>query len=73
MNTNKDENYSKGMWIAGIVLAVVCISFDICALTGVIGGENDFLKQSAYFSLPLCLFVLYKCIMGLKKKIQEEG
>ena len=72
MNTNKDENYSKGVWIAGIIMAVGCISFDVCALTGVLGGNTDFLKQSAYISIPLCIYVLIKSIKGLKKKLEEE-
>lgn len=73
MNQKQEENYSKGMWIAGIVLAIICIAVDVCALAGVFGGNGDFMQQTSYFSLPLCLFVLVKCIMGLKKKIQEEG
>lgn len=73
MKQKQEENYSKGMWIAGIVLAIICIAVDVCALAGVFGGSGDFMQQTSYFSLPLCLFVLVKCIMGLKKKIQEEG
>lgn len=73
MNKQSDENYSKGMWIVGIVLAVICMGVDICALAGVFGGNGDFMQQSSYISLPLCAYVLYKCIKGLMKKIKEEG
>lgn len=73
MNQKKEENYSKGMWIAGIVLAVVCIGVDVCAMAGVFGGNGDFMQQTSWISLPLAGYVLFKCIMGLKKKIQEEG
>ena len=73
MNKKQDENYSKGMWIAGIVMAVICIGVDVCSLAGVFGAGGDFMSQTAMCSLPLCLFVLVKCIMGLRKKLQEEG
>lgn len=72
MDKKQDENYSKGVWIAGIVLAVIGIGVDICALAGVFGGNGDFMQQSAWFSLPLACYVLYKCIVGLKKKQEEE-
>ena len=63
-----EGNYSKKVWIITIVLALCSISLDIFFLT----GDNSFMKETVWFSLPIAGYILYKAIIGLKNKIQEE-
>ena len=63
-----EGDYSKKSWIIGIVMAVGCIAMDVWILL----GNDSIMKDSVWMTLPLSAFVLYKCIQGLKKKIDEE-
>lgn len=63
-----DGDYSKKVWIISIIMAIGCIGMDIWILL----GEDSIMKDSVWMTLPLSAYILYKCIMGLKKKIQEE-
>lgn len=63
-----DGDYSKKVWIISIIMAIGCIGMDIWILL----GEDGIMKDSVWMTLPLSVYILYKCIMGLKKKIEEE-
>ena len=63
-----DQDYSKKVWIIGIVMAVGCLLMDLY----IILGDNVIMKDTIWMPMPLSIFVLYKCIQGLIKKIKEE-
>lgn len=63
-----DGDYSKKVWIISIVMAIGCILMDIWILM----GEDSIMKDSVFMTLPLSAYILYKCIQGLKKKLDEE-
>ena len=63
-----DQDYSKRVWIISIVMALGAIAMDISLLL----GEDGIMKDTVWMTLPLTVWILYKCIQGLKKKIDEE-
>lgn len=63
-----DGDYSKKVWIISIVMAIGAIVMDIVILL----GENSIMKDTVWMTMPLSVYILYKCIQGLKKKIDEE-
>ena len=63
-----DQDYSKRTWIIAIVMALGAIAMDISLLL----GEDGIMKDSVWMTLPLPVWILYKCIQGLKQKIDEE-
>ena len=63
-----DENYSKKVWIITIVLAIACIGMDLYYLL----ADNSFMKETTWFTLPIAVYILYKGIAGLIRKINEE-
>ena len=63
-----DQDYSKRTWIIAIVMALGAIAMDISLLL----GEDGIMKDSVWMTLPLTVWILYKCIQGLKKKMDEE-
>ena len=63
-----DGDYSKRTWIISIVMALGAIAMDISLLL----GEDSIMKDTVWMTLPLTVYILYKCIQGLKKKIDEE-
>lgn len=63
-----DQDYSKKVWIISIVMAIGAIAMDIALLL----GEDGIMKDTVWMTLPLTVYILYKCIQGLKKKIDEE-
>ena len=63
-----EGDYSKKVWIITIVMAVCSIGLDIFFLM----NDNDFMKQTVWFSMLIAAFILYKGIEGLIKKIKEE-
>ena len=63
-----DGDYSKKDWIISIVMAIGAIVMDIVILL----GENSIMKDTVWMTMPLSVYILYKCIQGLKKKIDEE-
>lgn len=63
-----DQDYSKKVWIIGIIMAIGCVAMDISIML----GEDGIMKDTVWMTLPLSLFILVKCIGGLKKKIEQE-
>jgi hypothetical protein len=63
-----DGDYSKTTWIFSIVMAVGLIIMDVVLLL----GEEGIMKDTVWMTLPLTVYILYKCIQGLIKKIKEE-
>ena len=63
-----DQDYSKKVWIISIIMALGAIAMDISLLL----GEDGIMKDSVWMTLPLTVWILFKCIQGLKKKIDEE-
>lgn len=63
-----DGDYSKRVWIISIVMAVGAIAMDVALLL----GEDGIMKDTVWMTLPLTVWILYKCIQGLIKKINEE-
>ena len=63
-----DQDYSKKVWIISIIMAIGAIIMDISIML----GEDGIMKDTVWMTLPLTVFILYKCIVGLKKKIDEE-
>lgn len=63
-----DGDYSKRTWIITIIMAVGCLVMDIFIWL----GENGIMKDTVYISFPITIYILYKSIQGLIKKIKEE-
>ena len=63
-----DQDYSLRVWIISIVMAVGAIIMDIFLLM----GEDGIMKDTVWMTLPLTVYILYKCVQGLIKKIKEE-
>ena len=63
-----DQDYSKRVWIISIVMAIGAIAMDVALLL----GEDGIMKDTVWMTLPLTVWILYKCIQGLIKKINEE-
>jgi len=63
-----DQDYSKKVWIIGIVMAIGCVVMDISIML----GDDGIMKDTVWMTLPLSVFILVKCIGGLKKKIEQE-
>ena len=63
-----DGDYSKKTWIFTIVLAVGCVAMDAYIWF----TDGGIMKDTVMISLPISLFILYKAIQGLIKKIKEE-
>ena len=63
-----DGEYSKRVWIISIIMAIGCIVMDIFLLL----GEDGIMKDTVWMTLPFSAYILYKCIQGLKKKLEEE-
>lgn len=63
-----EGDYSKKVWIISIVMAVGAILMDVFLLF----GEDSMMKDMVWVTLPVTVFILYKCILGLKKKLDEE-
>ena len=49
-------------------MAVGCLAMDIFIWM----GDNDLMKSTVYISFPITIYILYKSIQGLIKKIKEE-
>lgn len=63
-----DQDYSKRVWIISIIMAIGCIVMDVFIML----GEDGIMKDTVWMSLPLSIYILVKCIGGLKKKLEEE-
>ena len=63
-----DQDYSKRVWIISIVMAIGMIIMDVALLL----GDDGIMKDTVWMTLPLTVYILYKCIQGLIKKINEE-
>lgn len=63
-----DQDYSLRVWIISIVMAIGAIIMDIALLM----GEDGIMKDTVWMTLPLTVWILYKCVQGLIKKIKEE-
>ena len=63
-----EGDYSKKVWIIGIIMAIGCIAMDI----GIMLGDDTTMQSMVWITLPFSVFVLFKCIVGLKNKIKEE-
>ena len=63
-----DGDYSKKVWIISIVMAIGAIVMDIAILL----GDNSIMKDTVWMTMPLSVYILFKCIQGLKKKNDEE-
>lgn len=63
-----DGEYSKKVWIITIIMAIGCLAMDIFIWI----NDEGFMKDTVYISLPITLYILYKGIQGLIKKIKEE-
>ena len=63
-----DGDYSKKVWIISIIMAIGCIAIEFMIIT----GENAVMKEMSWITLPIAVFILYKSVVGLMKKIKEE-
>ena len=63
-----DGDYSKKVWIITIIMAIGCVAMDITILM----GENSMMKDMTWITLPIAVYILYKSVVGLIKKIKEE-
>ena len=63
-----DQDYSIKVWVISIVMAIGAIIMDVFLLL----GEDGIMKDTVWMTLPITVYILYKCIVGLKKKIDEE-
>ena len=63
-----DGDYSKKVWIITIVMAIGCLAMDIFIWF----NDTGFMKDTVIVSLPISVYILYKGIQGLIKKIKEE-
>ena len=56
------------LWIISIIMAIGCILIDVFIMF----GEDGMMKDMCWVTLPVSVFMLYKCVGGLMKKIKEE-
>ena len=63
-----DGDYSKKVWIISIIMAIGCIAIDIM----IILGDEPLMKDMTWVTLPIAVYILYKSVIGLIKKIKEE-
>ena len=63
-----DGDYSKKVWIISIIMAIGCVVMDVCILM----GEDHIMKDMTWITLPIAVYILYKSVVGLIKKIKEE-
>jgi len=63
-----DGDYSKKVWIITIVMAIGCLAMDIFIWF----NDTGIMKDTVLISLPISVYILYKGIQGLIKKIKEE-
>ena len=63
-----EGEYSKKVWIITIIMAIGCLAMDIFIWF----NDEGLMKDTVIVSLPISLFILYKGIQGLIKKIKEE-
>ena len=63
-----DQDYSKRVWIISIIMAIGAIIMDISIML----GEDGIMKDTVWMTLPLTVFILYKCIVGLKKRLNNK-
>jgi hypothetical protein len=63
-----DGDYSKKVWIITIIMAIGCIAMDAFIWF----SDNGFMKDTVLISFPISVYILYKGIEGLIKKIKEE-
>ena len=63
-----EGDYSKKVWIITIIMAIGCIAMDIFFWI----NEDGLMKDTVYICLPISVYILYKGIQGLIKKIKEE-
>lgn len=63
-----DGDYSKKVWIISIVMAIGCVVMDIAIMM----GEPGMMRDTVWITLPISVYILYKSIQGLIKKIKEE-
>ena len=63
-----DQDYSKKVWIISIIMAIGCVIMDIVIMM----GEEGIMKDTVWITLPVSVYILYKSIQGLIKKIKEE-
>ena len=63
-----DGDYSKKVWIISIVMAIGCILMDVAIML----GEDGIMKDTVWLTLPFSVYILYKSVQGLIKKIMEE-
>ena len=63
-----DGDYSVRVWVISIIMAIGAIIMDIWIML----GEDGIMKDTVWMTLPLTVYILYKCIQGLIKKLKEE-
>ena len=63
-----DGDYSKKVWIITVVMAIGCIAMDAFIWF----NDTGFMKETVLISVPISVYILYKGIQGLIKKIKEE-
>ena len=63
-----EGEYSKKVWIITIIMAIGCLAMDIFIWL----NEDGLMKDTVFVSLPISVYILYKGIQGLIKKIKEE-
>ena len=63
-----DGEYSKKVWIITIIMAIGCLLMDVYIWF----FDQGIMKETIYISVPITLYILYKGIQGLIKKIKEE-
>lgn len=63
-----DGDYSKKVWIITIVMAIGCLAMDAYIWF----TDSGLMKDTVLISFPITLFILYKGVQGLIKKIKEE-
>jgi hypothetical protein len=49
-------------------MAIGAILMDIYLLM----GEDGIMKDTVWMTLPVTVYILFKCVQGLKKKLDEE-
>ena len=57
-----------GQQNASVRYNILTSSMDVALLF----GEEGIMKDTVWMTLPLTVYILFKCVQGLKKKIDEE-
>ena len=65
-------DYSLKTWIIIAVMAAVSIVVDVLIFTGVLGGGQQMMKDSAVVTIIISGYILFMSLRGIAEKWKEK-